>query len=318
VSTALALSPRIQVWTPEGLLHHDFKVPDYFVDEIIAPQCTTVTYGARETGKTQMMLTLAKAMHENGMFLGRFQARPCRMAICQFDMPGPAFQKRFKKAMDSFAFGSDYLRLITGDGSTVDTVALTGSESWVCELREWAPDVVFFDSLRKTHTGSEIDTGMPTAVYSAWRRLFPGAGYSAAHHVTKPPSQYQQSQSGKRHQPSEEIDAYRGTTGWLDDADFGVMLSHDRRSGRHIVQLTRGRTLSEETKAQLFPVKLDPEFGLFLVPLEPIPVERLKQYKLQHPQRSKAEAVEWISQEEKGRHASTYYRWAIDAGYPKD
>jgi hypothetical protein len=306
--------PRL--WTPLELAQHDFHAPLYFVDEIAAPSATTIAYGAREAGKTQLLLTLARAIQEESLFLGRFQARRCRIALCQFDMPPKAFQERLQRAMERFSFDADVLRIITGDGSTVDTLSATTKDRWVAELNEWKPDLVMFDSLRKTHHKNENDTGVPSEVYGKWRKLFPGAGYLASHHVSKKPSKFEQRKKGSSvYRAAEEPEAYRGTTAWLDDADYGVMLSVDNQ--RRIVQLTRGRTLSEETKSQLIPVRLDEEYGLFLVPVDPTPMERLKQFRLDHPKRSKAEAVEWVAQEYKGRNKATYYRWAKSAGYPE-
>lgn len=303
-------------WTPQQFIAHKFPNPDYYVDEILAPSATTVAYGSREAGKTQLLLTLARAIQEESLFLGRFQARKCRIAFCEFDMPELAFQTRFQRAMDAFGFDSNVLRLTTGNGSTVDTLAAKHTDRWVQEIVEWQPDLLMLDSLRKTHDEDENDTKVPSRVYSKWRELFPGAGYIATHHVTKQPSKFVQRQRGNsKFRPAEETEAYRGTTAWLDDADFGMMLSN--AGGRRIVQLTRGRTLSEETKSQLIPVRMDEKFGLFLVPVDPTPIERLKQYKLEHPKHSKAEAVDWIASEYKGRNSATYYRWALAAGYPK-
>ena len=304
------------IWTPQQLVAHSFNVPPYFIEEIIAPGATTIIFGAREAGKTQLAFTMVRAIQEAALFLGRFQARRCRVAFCQFDMPPVAFQRRLQDAMQHCPFDADVLRIVLGDGSTRDTLAATRKTPWVARLAEWQPDVVVFDSLRKTHRESENDTGAPSRVYSKWHELFEGAAFVATHHVTKQPSKFEQRKRGSStYRAVEETEAYRGTTAWLDDADFGVMLSNDKQ--RRVVQLTRGRTLSEETKAQLLPVRLDEAFGLFLVPTEPMPVERLKQYRLQHPTHTKQQAVEWIAAEVKGRHEATYYRWALDAGYAK-
>jgi hypothetical protein len=311
-------TPRI--WTPEGLVAHDFGCPEYFVDEMLAPQATTLLYGAREAGKTQLMLTLVRAMQEESMFLGRFQARRARVALCEFDMPETAFQKRMQKAVEAFPFDPALFRVMTGNGGTVDNFAATKDSKWVKLVNEFKPDLIMFDSTRKTHNKSEIDTSVPSALYTKWRDLFPGAGFAATHHVSKAPSKFEQRKRGNSaYRAHEETESFRGTTAWLDDADYGVMLSSvaGKEKGRRIVQLTRGRTLAEETKAQLIPVRLDTEFGLFLVPSEPTPVERLKQYRLQHPTHSKADAIEWIAAEERSRNKATYYRWALDAGYPK-
>ena len=112
---------------------------------------------------------------------------------------------------------------------------------------------------------------------------------------------------------SEDPEAYRGTTAWLDDADAAVYMPYNTKTRERAVWLTRSRLVSEDVKSQPVAVRLDEE-SLFLEAARPSPQIQLVTWLTERPHASLVEAVEFLKQAAPGKCRATYYNWAKQAG----
>src|SRR5690349_294491 len=132
-------------------------------------------------GKSMLVTTLIHALAQGASLWGVFPTRRARVLVVQADMTAALYQERLKP---SGAVDGDVAFLLT-DAFPFDVRALTGLEAPIAEARAFAPDVVFVDTLRKTHNDDENDSAAVDRVYAAWRALFPGAALIFLHHSRK-------------------------------------------------------------------------------------------------------------------------------------
>jgi hypothetical protein len=296
------------VWTPSQLVAHDFAIPDFYVDPIVTPDGVVIVFGPREAGKTQFVFTMFRAIQEESLLLGRFPCKRTPVVLVEVDMPPLATQMRIRMAHTAFAFDDELIRIVTL--RSLDIFRVSRDTTWVQEINAFQPGIIVFDSLRKIHRRDESDTGTPSAVYGQTKELFPGAAPFCLHHVRKAPHPRMQG-SGS----SEDLEAYRGTTAWLDDADTGLYLSFDKKKKKkqRVFQVYRARHADESVKAEITPVQIA-EDSLFLEPTDPTPQMRLMDWWLKNPNASLNDAVQWLREEFPDRARQTYYNWCHDVG----
>ncbi len=296
------------LWTPSALAAHTFPVPDFYVEPLICADSTTVIFGPREAGKTQFVLTLARALQEVGPLLGRFETRPARMVLVQIDMPIVQMQRRIKAAAGAFAFNGDFRIL---DMPSLNLLGTATNAPWVCEIEDFDPQIVVFDTLRKSYRGDENDAETPSAVYGKARELFPDAGRVFLHHVSKPPSMTPK--GAKVRDPDE---SFRGVSAWLDDADTGILLQRYR--AHRTLYVVRARHADDDIKEEPTAFTMS-ESGLFLEPAEPTPLMRLLAWQhAANPPATMKTAVEWLEAEYPKMSRATRYRTANAAGWRAD
>jgi len=294
------------LWTFPQLAEWEFPFPEFYVEPLLTPDSTALLYGPREAGKTQFMMTMIRTIQEGGLFMGRFRCTKCRVALIEVDMPTKQLQMRVRTAQEEFKFDTDIARVYSPH--SLNLLTATKDTKWVQAVRDFDPQVVMYDSLRKIHKLKENDAESANEVYSRAKELFPDVASMFAHHVTKTPQQ-----AGVKEREAE--DRFRGNTAWLDDADAGLYLSKKR--GKRFFQVTRGRHCDDATKEIVTPVRLN-EDSLFMEPGEPTPEMRLLEWRVQFPNESLSEAVEWLRREFPDRSKQTYYNWAHHVGYTRD
>lgn len=291
------------LWTLADFAAHEFPFPSFYVDPLITPDSTTVVFGPREAGKTQFVLTLFRALQEGGLLLGHFPCRPVRAVLVQVDMPSVQMQKRVQAALAQFPYSAAFGIY---DAAALNIMDASETTPWVKDIGAFKPEIVVFDSLRKIHTLSEIDTAAPSLVYGRARRLFPDAARVFLHHVTKPPGKVEKGATVR-----DAEDSFRGTSAWLDDADTGLLLNRYRR--KRTFQVTRGRHAEDDLKDLVMPIQLS-DNGLFVELAEPTPITELIGWHQEHPEGSRNAAVTWISERYPRKTDRTYRRWCQHAG----
>ena len=207
-------------------------------------------HGPRAAGKTQLALSLASAVHHGSLFLEKYQCEKARVAYVEVDMTAKTLQARIRAAGN----GLTEIAYITADGpinvhhAGLDPTAFRA-------LRDYAPQLIIVDSLRKTHRLDENDSNTPTLVYSRWRELVPGAAFCFLHHDRKVPT-------GPFAGDVDE--AFRGSSAWLDDVDTGLHMVRDKKADGHKAILTFSKVrLAEQQDA--IPLTLD-EHTMLAVP----------------------------------------------------
>jgi Trp operon repressor len=97
------------------------------------------------------------------------------------------------------------------------------------EAAVFKPDVVFINTLRKAHAGSDIESHVPSEVYGRFQRLIPDAALVFIHHARKA--------KADDHTPSGE--GFSGSQAWQNDAQVAARLyrskpSEDGDLGTHL------------------------------------------------------------------------------------
>lgn len=298
-----------QVWTPSALIAENFGNIRFYIEPLTTPGSVLIIFGPREAGKTQLFLTMIRAMHEEHPLLGRFPARRARCALVEVDMSLLTTQERLTKAASEYVFADDQFAIVTPP--TLDILTTGADTPWVRELTAFDPAVIAFDSLRKIHRGDENSPSVPSQVYGRCRELFPKAAFWFAHHVRKPPATWVQSK--EKYDPGEDPNVYRGTTAWLDDADAAIYLHKDARSDKRSLRVTRARYAPDSVKHEVIGVTMRPG-SMFLEAGELSERQWALHWRAAHPGAPLKEAVEALQAQFPGRSVQSYYDWAHGAG----
>jgi hypothetical protein len=247
-------------------------------------------------------------MQEGGLLLGKYQCRDVRTLLVEADMPNIGFQGRLQGAMKGYAFNGT-AKLVTTDGAQINLPTLPRSMDWVRAAREFKPELVIFDSLRKVHEGDENDNAQPSKVYGAARNLFPDAALIFLHHTKKAPPKW--ILKGE-YDAIQEDESYRGAAAWINDADCAVLFHVEKRNQR-MLRVVRARYTTDDILNEVVPFKFS-ENGLFVEPMTPGPMVELANYRATHPSLTLQGAVDWLTEEYPGKSSKTYYNWAHGVG----
>lgn len=294
-----------QVWTPSALLAENLGDVKFLIEPICTPGSVLVAFGPREAGKTQLFFTMARAMHEEQLLLGRFPCRRGRVALVEVDMSIMTTQERLKKATADYTFDDSLFSIAMPP--TLDILHCTPHTPWVRELTAFAPDVVAFDSLRKIYRGDENSPGTPSLVYGKCKELFPKAAFWFAHHVKKPPATWLQEK--EKYDPGEDLNVYRGTTAWLDDADAAVYLHKEPKNDKRTFRLVRARYAPDHIKREVIGVTMHKD-SMFLESGVLSERQWALHWRMAHVDAVLEEAVKALEGEFPKRSPQSYYNWA--------
>lgn len=278
------------------------------MEPLIVPGSTTLFYGPSQAGKTQFVLTLLKTMQENGVLLGKYKCRDVRTLLVEADMPNIGFQGRLQTAMKSYNFNGT-ARLVTTDGAQINLPTLPKHTDWIAASREFKPELVIMDSLRKVHEGDENDNAQPSKVYGAARKLFPEAALVFLHHTKKAPAKWLLK---GEYEAIQEDESYRGAAAWINDADCAVLFHVEKRNQR-MLRVVRARYTTDDILNEVVPFQFS-ESGLFVEPMQAPGQVALANYRSENPKVTLVEAVEWLEEHYPGKSSKTYYNWAHGVG----
>lgn len=264
------------LFRPGELRVAPLEAPLFLVEPIIPAGGIVMLHGPKTAGKTQLALTLAHAITTSGTFLNEYRCQTGSVAFVEADMPLPLLQERVRLAPeidDIWFLHAEPFNVLALGGALPDAFLA---------LQQAQPALVIVDSLRKTFLGDENDSGTPSRVYGAWRRLFPTACLAFMHHDRKKPTDPE-----AHHHPEE---AARGTSAWLDDADTGLHLDKVRgsRGGGHVATLSFSKCRTAEEPAPMI-VRMH-EDSLLLEPVAATPRQKCLAWLSEHPHASRKEA----------------------------
>lgn len=213
------------------------------IDALLPWGGSMLMHGPRTAGKTQLALALASAVHHGNKFLDKYQCQKARVAYVEVDMTAKTLQARVRAAANGLA----EIAYVTADGP-IDVAVTTLSNSTFAALRNYEPQLVIVDSLRKTHKWDENDSNTPTLVYTKWRELVPKTAFCFLHHDRKVPT-------GPFAGDVDE--AFRGSSAWLDDVDSGLHVVRDKHAKGHRAVLTFSKVRLAEAQEPIA-LMLDP------------------------------------------------------------
>lgn len=255
------------------------------IDPWLPADSISLVFGPPSAGKSFWMMSVARALANGTPLFNSFQCAKSRVLIVQADMPVGMVQERIQASGDA---SDDILMWLTENRQLDILNAHRTHAAEVAAIREFAPRVVFVDTLRKTHTLDENDSAAPDRVYAAWRALIPGASFVFLHHSRKVSNQPVSADAAVR-------EAFRGSIAWAASADSIISIRRARRRGvkdwlvfQRFVR-TRG---SQEPPAMV--LKMNAKLLLEPVVATMTLEERLQGWMLENPKASKAEAVKWL------------------------
>lgn len=241
------------------------------------------------------MMSVARALASGGALFGTYTCAKSRVLVVQADMPVNMVQERIQAS--AAKTNRDILLWLTENRQLNIIDAHRTHADEIAKIREFDPNVVFVDTLRKTHTLDENDSAAPDRVYGAWRTLLPNATFLFQHHSRKASSQPVSADVAVR-------EAFRGSIAWAASADTIISIRRARRRGTKewLVQqrFVRTRGCQEPT-----PLLLKSTEELLLEPLTDALTldERLMSWMVENPRGAKVEAVKWLQSllDDKGR-----------------
>ena len=257
--------------------------PPTLIDPWLAPGSITLLFGPPSAGKTMVTLSTARALATGATLWDAFPCVKSRVLIVQADMATVGYHERLKA---SAASASDQIQLLLTDGAMFDVLRAKPTDAHIAAAREFAPAVVFVDTLRKTHLLDENESLAADRVYDAWRHLFPGAALVFLHHARKIPTQVSAHDVVVR-------EAFRGNTAWAASADTLLMLRRVRKQGEPgwLARLSFVRTRGCEEPA---PLLLTLTENLLLEPAPSAVGDMLATWFRQHPTAPKSDAVHML------------------------
>ena len=271
------------------------------IDPWLAAGSITLLFGPPSSGKTHLTLTLARALARGEPLWGIYACTPSRVLIVQADMNTALYQER---AAPHAAQLGDTVAVLSTDGLPFDVCALKAGAGGgdFAPARAFAPDIVFVDTLRKTHSADENDSAAPDRVYAAWRTLFPSAALVFLHHSRKISTQPGSADTVIR-------EAFRGSGAWAASADTLLMLRRARRANNPDwmtrVYFVRTRSCQEPPS-----ILLRLTDALCLESLDESPAEHgLLAWIAVNPKAKRADAVAWLSKQHLCSAATAYRLW---------
>lgn len=286
------------LYPPGELAAASLPSPLFLVEPIIPTGGIVMLHGPKTAGKTQLALTLGCAVAHGQALLGEWAVRSGTVVFLEVDMPLALLQARIQQAPETQALWflhSEPFDIVTLSRELPDELA---------EVANLHPDLLIVDSLRKTHSLDENDSATPSAVYSAWRRLFPDTCLAFMHHDRKKPV----SPDHAAH-PEE---AARGTGAWLDDADTGLHLDRIRGSkgGGHVATLSFSKCrTTEEPDPMVVRMRDD---SLLLEPTKPTAASELTRWLMANPNATRDECRQHL--ETAGYSRASAFRAVTKAG----
>lgn len=256
------------------------------IDPWMTTGSVTLVFGPPSAGKTMWTTTVARTLGAGGMLFGAYPCAQSRSLIIQADMPTVTVVER---AQASQATMNPNVGVWLTDNVALDVLHVARTHHATLKAaQEFDPQVVFVDTLRKTHGLDENDSAAPDKVYAAWRALFPGASFVFNHHARKIPTQ------GATDAIMRE--AFRGSIAWAASADSIISIRRVRRRGNKdwLVQQRFVRTRNCE---EPLPILLKRTEDLLLEPVNlPETLEsRFHVWLLENPRATQAEGVKWLT-----------------------
>jgi hypothetical protein len=211
--------------------------------------------------------------------LDKYQCERARVAYVEVDMTAKTLQARVRAAMNGLA----EIAYVTADGP-INVEQLGAFNHTFQALRQYEPQLVIVDSLRKTHKWDENDSNTPTLVYSKWRELVPGCAFCFLHHDRKVPT---------GPWAGDVDEAFRGSSAWLDDVDTGLHMVRDKKAKGHKAILTFSKVRLDEAQEPIA-LALDP-VTMLAVPADATSRLALQAWLQQNIGASHAEAVKFLT-----------------------
>ena len=287
-----------QLWTTDGLREHVFPKPRFLCEPLVPSQGIVLLHGPSEAGKTQLVLTLIKALTEGTLFLRQFACSPSRVLLVEIDTPEMIMQERLQR-WDISADARQHVLLLTHTAGAISVPHLIGAppEAPLAAAQAFLPDLVIFDALRNVHQLDENDSRTTALVYSSAQRLFPDSALLFVHHDRK--------RDPQGHRVRDEEAA--GTAAWRNAANVGLHMERfydAEQPFSHFATLGFSK-LRVEVKPRPIRLRMDDE-TLLVYPTELSPLQHAEAWKAERNDISTRYIVDRLLEEKLCSRATAY------------
>jgi hypothetical protein len=154
---------------------------------LLPPQGILFVGGEPKVGKSLLVanlaLSLASGSHRSGFSI----PTPCRVLVCQFELPVPQFVDRLAIMRKAIGQAADQNLLIDTRATGHLLNAPQGMNHFLCAAQSAAAEVIILDPLYSTHDQDENDTRAMAALCQSLLRLRDAsrAALIVVHHVRK-------------------------------------------------------------------------------------------------------------------------------------
>lgn len=271
-------------WPPGALRAHTFHTPRFTIEPFLPHGGICVLHGPPGVGKSQLALTMARAIARGEAFLA--PEHPTTRGNVLYIQVNTPIQEQQARLRVTDIDADDPIAFLSLEHGMLDSEHLVPArDPGLVEAKRFAPDVVIVDTLRDVHTMEEIDSATVTKVYGAWRDLFPEATLVFVHHDRKlPPPQKGANGIPERYW----LESARGSSTWLGNADSGLHLTDAK--GALTLSFSKTRTC-----APIAPMAVRLAASSLLVELSnPTSRQRLLAHAAANPKLAHADAVKWL------------------------
>jgi len=204
------------------LLNKEGGNPGYLVSDILPEGGVSILGGEPGSGKTWVVLALARDVAGGQPFLGRFTTEQGPVLIIDEESGENRLRKRMKRlgAADSLPISFSIMKVIN-----------LSDPSWeepLCQaIDSIKPKLVIMDSLVRVHRGDENDATQMAKLFSALTKLREefGCAFLITHHFRKRQQQAKMNTLEQRLRGSSDIAAYADTVLGIDRVDERLVLT---------------------------------------------------------------------------------------------
>jgi len=160
---------------------------------LLPPQGILFVGGEPKVGKSLLVANLALSLAAGSDRLGFPVPTPCRVLVCQFELPIPQFVSRLATMRSLVGAAADQNLLVDTRASGHLLSAPQGLNHFLAAARAAAAEIIILDPLYSTHDQDENDTRAMAALCQSLLRLREAsrAALIVVHHVRKSIGRYE-------------------------------------------------------------------------------------------------------------------------------
>jgi len=160
---------------------------------LLPPQGILFVGGEPKVGKSLLVANLALSLAAGSDRLGFPIPTPCRVLVCQFELPIPQFVRRLATMRRLVGAAADQNLLVDTRASGHLLSAPQGLNHFLAAARTAAAEIIILDPLYSTHDQDENDTRAMAALCQSLLRLREAshAALIVVHHVRKSIGRYE-------------------------------------------------------------------------------------------------------------------------------
>jgi len=212
----------VKTYTWDQINTMEVKEPDFLINPFIVKEGVTFLWGKWGVGKSPTTWWMAHAIGTGSEFFG-LPTRKGKVLYLDVDSPETVALHRLKKIAPAPNVLFAIRKPLMFPGQQVD------QDRELIDIRkDFNPDLVIFNTLRKCHDLDDKDSKTPKMVYSYYQNLFPKSALLFVHHDKK-----DSSDPKAKVNPTE---SFSGSQAWINDAQVGLKVTpyHGKRENARI------------------------------------------------------------------------------------